>query len=105
MLSVNVMQNVGWLDRFQRIVRPRDLFVHDGSTLRRVKVTTGIQLGFASAALLLLAWTLFSAVQLIQGPSAPAPVVDITTNVDADPPDQRRIVYERCIYLRTVHIL
>ena len=77
MLSVKAMQNVGWLDRFQRIVRPRDLFVHDGSTLRRVKVTTGIQLGFAAAALLLFAWTLFSAAQMLQG--SPAPVVVDTT--------------------------
>jgi murein DD-endopeptidase MepM/ murein hydrolase activator NlpD len=67
MQNVAIVKNEGWAEGFRRIVRSRDLFVHDGASLRRVQITPSIQIGFALAALLLFAWTLFSAVQILSG--------------------------------------
>lgn len=61
------LSNAGLAARFQHIFRPRDIFLHDGSTLRRVRLGVGPQVGLALAALLLLAWTLFSAAQFALG--------------------------------------
>ena len=69
MQSVAQVKNEGWVEQFRRIIRSRDLFVHDGATLRRVQITPSVQIGFAVAAVLLFAWTIFSAVQLVLGAS------------------------------------
>lgn len=65
MLGSETTQNAHWGERFLHLVRPRDLFVHDGATLRRIKFSTGIQIGLALAVVTMLAWTLFAAVQLV----------------------------------------
>jgi len=69
MQSAETIKNGRWSEQFRQLVRTRDLFVHDGSTLRRVKVTPSIQIGFAIAALVLLAWSLFSAIHLFSAAS------------------------------------
>jgi murein DD-endopeptidase MepM/ murein hydrolase activator NlpD len=56
--------NVINLDRFQRFFRPRDIFLHDGSSLRRFKIGAEIQIGIALLALTVLALSLFAAFQI-----------------------------------------
>lgn len=50
--------------KFLSAFRSRDIFVHDGSSLRRISLTAPVQFTFAVVAILLLLWSIFSAVQL-----------------------------------------
>jgi murein DD-endopeptidase MepM/ murein hydrolase activator NlpD len=64
--------NAGMLGMFRTMFKPRDIFLHDGKALRRVRVGSGIQAAGALAALLLLFWSVFAAAQLTAGASAPS---------------------------------
>jgi murein DD-endopeptidase MepM/ murein hydrolase activator NlpD len=64
--------NAGFAGMFRTIFKPRDIFLHDGKTLRRVKVSSGIQAGAFLVALLLLFWSFFSAAQLATGAEQPS---------------------------------
>jgi murein DD-endopeptidase MepM/ murein hydrolase activator NlpD len=73
MHSVAEVKNEGWVQRFRLIVRSRDLFVHDGASLRRVQINPKVQIGFLAATVMLFAWSLFAAFQFLIGMSAPQP--------------------------------
>ena len=55
---------------FRNIFKTRDFLLHDGSALRRVRLSGGIQAAFAMIALALLTWSAFAAVQFASGVSA-----------------------------------
>jgi murein DD-endopeptidase MepM/ murein hydrolase activator NlpD len=57
---------------FRTMFKPRDIFLHDGKALRRVRVGSGIQAAGAFVALLLLFWSIFAAAQLAAAASAPS---------------------------------
>ena len=59
---------------FRNLFRPRDIFFHDGASLRRVRIGSGLQLFGAIAALLTLFWSVFAAAQLATVQAAPSPV-------------------------------
>lgn len=52
-----------------RIFQTRDLFVHDGSHLRRLRLSAPAQLGMLVVMMLLLSWSAYSAVRLFIAPS------------------------------------
>jgi murein DD-endopeptidase MepM/ murein hydrolase activator NlpD len=49
---------------FRTMFKPRDIFLHDGKALRRIRVGSGVQAAGAFTALLLLLWSIFAAAQL-----------------------------------------
>jgi murein DD-endopeptidase MepM/ murein hydrolase activator NlpD len=49
---------------FRTMFKPRDIFLHDGKALRRVRVGSGVQAAAAFAAILVLLWSVFAAAQL-----------------------------------------
>jgi murein DD-endopeptidase MepM/ murein hydrolase activator NlpD len=57
---------------FRTLFKPRDIFLHDGKALRRVRVGSGVQAAAAFAAVLLLFWSVFAAAQLATAASAPS---------------------------------
>lgn len=59
--------NAGPRSWFRRVYRPRELFLHDGATLRGISVGVPLQLAVTLVLALLLAWSGFSAVRLIGG--------------------------------------
>jgi murein DD-endopeptidase MepM/ murein hydrolase activator NlpD len=65
--------NAGWSQTFRKLFRPRDIFFHDGSTLRRIRVGAGVQLSAALAATLTLSWSVFAAAQIATAGVAPTP--------------------------------
>jgi murein DD-endopeptidase MepM/ murein hydrolase activator NlpD len=65
--------NAGWTQSFRNLFRPRDIFFHDGATLRRLRVGAGLQLSAAIAATLTLSWSVFAAAQIATAGAAPAP--------------------------------
>jgi murein DD-endopeptidase MepM/ murein hydrolase activator NlpD len=56
--------NAGLNGMFRTMFKPRDIFLHDGKALRRVRVGSGAQAAAAFAAILVLLWSVFAATQL-----------------------------------------
>src|SRR3546814_10747363 len=49
--------------KFRNVFKPRDIFFHDGKSLRRVSVGVPVQMVAALAALFLIGWSAFAAAQ------------------------------------------
>lgn len=64
--------NAGRFGMFRTMFKPRDIFLHDGKALRRVRVGSGLQAAAAFAALVLLLWSVFAAAQLATAASQPS---------------------------------
>lgn len=64
--------NAGLFGMFRTMFKPRDIFLHDGKALRRVRIGSGVQAAAAFGALLLLFWSIFAAAQLAGGGAAPS---------------------------------
>ncbi len=63
MTTLNAAQNDVSFGGFRGLFKPRDIFLHDGSGLRRVTLGTQLQLGAAVLAVALLIWSVFATVQ------------------------------------------
>jgi len=55
--------NAGTSRRFRNLFKARDIFLHDGKSLRRFTIGSRVQMAAASAAFLLLAWSAFATFQ------------------------------------------
>ncbi|HYG46789.1 MAG TPA: M23 family metallopeptidase [Allosphingosinicella sp.] len=64
--------NAGLFGMFRAMFKPRDIFLHDGKALRRVRVGSGVQAAAAFALLVTLFWSIFAAAQLANAASAPS---------------------------------
>ncbi|MET1111323.1 MAG: M23 family metallopeptidase [Allosphingosinicella sp.] len=64
--------NAGFSGMFRTLFKPRDIFLHDGKALRRVRVGSGIQAAAALAALVLLFWSVFAAASLATAAAKPS---------------------------------
>jgi murein DD-endopeptidase MepM/ murein hydrolase activator NlpD len=58
---------------FRNLFRPRDIFFHDGASLRRVRIGSGPQVFAAVVAVLTLFWAVFATAQLASVKAAPNP--------------------------------
>ncbi|MEA3000020.1 MAG: hypothetical protein QOH04_2052 [Sphingomonadales bacterium] len=66
-------KNAGFLTMFRKMFKPRDIFFHDGKSLRRFRFGSGLQVSAAAAAAALLFWSIFAAAQLASAAAAPDP--------------------------------
>jgi murein DD-endopeptidase MepM/ murein hydrolase activator NlpD len=57
---------------FRTMFKPRDIFLHDGKALRRIRVGSGVQAAAAFVGLMLLFWSFFAAAQLATAAQAPS---------------------------------
>lgn len=57
------------------LLRSRDLFVHDGTKLRRIRLSAPVQLFFLALATALLAWSAFAIAHFVRGDEAATVVV------------------------------
>src|SRR5215210_2769394 len=57
------------------LFRDRDLFIHDGSKLRRFRISAPIQAVFFAITMMLVAWASYATARLVTG--SPAPMVSI----------------------------
>jgi murein DD-endopeptidase MepM/ murein hydrolase activator NlpD len=57
--------NAGFSGKFRNLFKPRDIFLHDGKSLRRFTIGARIQMAAAFAAFLLLAWSAFATFQAV----------------------------------------
>jgi murein DD-endopeptidase MepM/ murein hydrolase activator NlpD len=65
-----------------RLFKDRDFFVHDGSHLRRLRLSAPVQMGMLVATVLLLCWSVFVTARLILAPAPLAPPA--STNISGD---------------------
>ncbi|MDQ3139587.1 MAG: M23 family metallopeptidase [Pseudomonadota bacterium] len=63
--------NVGTAAKFRSLFKPRDIFFHDGSKLRRARIGVGMQLAVAAIALSTLGGSVFAAVQVAGADGSP----------------------------------
>jgi murein DD-endopeptidase MepM/ murein hydrolase activator NlpD len=55
-----------------RIFQTRDLFVHDGSHLRRLRLSAPVQIAMFAVMMILFAWSAYSAIRLFIAPTSTA---------------------------------
>lgn len=58
------------------LLRSRDLFVHDGTKLRRIRLSAPVQIAFLLTAVMMLAWSTFAAAHFVAGDKAEVVVSD-----------------------------
>jgi murein DD-endopeptidase MepM/ murein hydrolase activator NlpD len=61
----NAKANAGFTAKFHNIFKPRDLFLHDGKSLRRFTIGARVQMAAVLAAFVLLTWSAFATFQAI----------------------------------------
>ncbi|MEA3045237.1 MAG: hypothetical protein QOH47_3075 [Sphingomonadales bacterium] len=64
-MTTNMRANAGFSAMFRRIFKPRDVFLHDGKSLRRFTIGAGVQMAAVTAAFVVLAWTTFATFRAI----------------------------------------
>ena len=64
--------NAGFAGTFRKMFKSRDIFLHDGRSLRRFRITPGLQLFAVIAAVTLLLWSILATAQLAVAATAPA---------------------------------
>ena len=75
--------NAGLSGTFRKMFKARDIFLHDGNSLRRIRIGSGVQLFVAVAAVVTLFWSIFAAAQLASAAPAPADVARMQREVSA----------------------
>ena len=65
------------------LFRDRDLFVHDGSKLRRIRLSAKVQAAFLLLTLALLAWSSYAAARMMAS-AAPAQLVSVSADKSTD---------------------
>ena len=64
-----------------KLFRDRDFFIHDGSHLRRMRLSAPVQMGMLTLTVLLLLWSAFVTTRLL---FAPAPVAPPAASISGD---------------------
>ncbi|GAA4010937.1 hypothetical protein GCM10022280_05390 [Sphingomonas swuensis] len=72
------------------LLRSRDLFVHDGTKLRRIRLSAPVQVAFFLLAAVMIAWSAFAAAHFVSGEKAATVVVS-----DADKLEQLALAAEQ----------
>ncbi len=82
----------------QKLFRNRDVFVHDGSTLRRLRLSAPLQMMFLAAIFALVAFSVFSMAKLLTGQTAAvAPALPSATEARARQIEQRQALIEAAL--------
>jgi murein DD-endopeptidase MepM/ murein hydrolase activator NlpD len=63
--------NAGFPGTFRKMFKARDIFLHDGRSLRRFRITPGLQLFAVISAVTLLLWSILATAQLAVAATAP----------------------------------
>ncbi|WP_237219625.1 M23 family metallopeptidase [Sphingomonas arenae] len=64
------------------LFRSRDLFVHDGAKLRRIRLSAPVQGMFLVALMLLVGWSIYAAALMSRGEEVPTPVATGTAGIE-----------------------
>jgi murein DD-endopeptidase MepM/ murein hydrolase activator NlpD len=76
--------NVASRGKFRSLLKARDIFIHDGKALRRVRISVPLQLSAAAAAASTLCWSIFATATLVTAkPADSADVARMEQKVEA----------------------
>jgi murein DD-endopeptidase MepM/ murein hydrolase activator NlpD len=79
--------NAGFTATFRKMFKSRDIFLHDGKSLRRFRITSSTQLSVAVFAVALLVWSVFATAALASAvnaaPATPGDVARMQREVQA----------------------
>jgi murein DD-endopeptidase MepM/ murein hydrolase activator NlpD len=64
-MTTNAKANAGFTAKFRTTFKPRDIFLHDGKSLRRFTIGARVQLAAVLAAFVLLAWSTFATIEAV----------------------------------------
>jgi murein DD-endopeptidase MepM/ murein hydrolase activator NlpD len=64
-----------------KLFKDRDLFFHDGSHLRRFRLSAPVQMGMFLVTVLLLCWSAFATARLVLAPAPAAPQASISSDI------------------------
>ena len=64
-----------------KLFKDRDLFFHDGSHLRRLRLSAPVQMAMLALTALLLFWSAFATVRLVLAPVPAVPQVSVSTDL------------------------
>jgi len=64
-MTTNIRAKAGFTAMSRGIFKPRDVFLHDGKSLRRFTIGAGVQMAAVMAAFVVLAWTTFATFRAI----------------------------------------
>jgi outer membrane murein-binding lipoprotein Lpp len=64
-MTTKLKANAGFTAMFRRIFKPRDVFLHDGKSLRRFTIGAGVQMAAVMAAFVVLSWSTFATFRAI----------------------------------------
>jgi murein DD-endopeptidase MepM/ murein hydrolase activator NlpD len=78
-----VLSNGVTRGKFRSFLKARDIFIHDGKALRRVRVSVPLQLSAAAAAVSTLCWSIFATASLATAEPADATVARMEQQVEA----------------------
>ena len=70
MTNLVLNTNAGLSAKFRSLFKPRDIFFHDGKSLRRFSVGSRVQVAAVFAAFVLLAWSAFATVSIVTAADA-----------------------------------
>jgi murein DD-endopeptidase MepM/ murein hydrolase activator NlpD len=70
MTNLVLSANAGIAAKFRNLFKPRDIFLHDGKSLRRLSVGSRVQIAACLAAFVLLAWSAFATVHIVTAGNA-----------------------------------
>ena len=79
------------------VLRDRELFVHDGSNLRRLRVSAPVQLVFLAILVALVAFSAYSAARMITGASARPTIVSAATEARTRQIERRQALIEAAL--------
>lgn len=65
MMNSIATANAGYGAKFRGLFKPRDIFLHDGKSLRRFTIGAKVQMAAAFAAFLVLAWSAYASFQAV----------------------------------------
>ncbi len=73
MMHFAQVSNEGPVSRFRKLFRDRDIFLHDGKNLRRIRIAARVQVAGVLGLALLLLWSAVATAQLVTAsPASPA---------------------------------
>lgn len=103
MIECGHSKNAAGTAKFRNVFQKRDIFFHDGNSLRRVSISAGVQISAAMAALFLLLWSAFAAVQFAVGTSTndSAQVAQQVEAMQADVLALKKVAQDRYDYTAT----
>jgi murein DD-endopeptidase MepM/ murein hydrolase activator NlpD len=100
MTNYQLTANAGLSAKFLNVFKPRDIFLHDGKSLRRFTIGAKMQMAAAFAVFFLLAWSAFATFQAVSSMSGDvARMQREVASMQADVEAMRTAVHDRVAVL------